>query len=272
MTLSEAAVAYARLGWPVFPLAPGSKVPLIARSAGGHGLHDATVDVDQVERWWHATPCANIGLRTGDFFDVLDVDVKTANGFASLVAELDEHGCLPPGPTAATPSGGVHFYLRSTGLGNAAGFLPGLDWRGVGGYVVAPPSVVGGVVYEWGFGPAMPLSDVPAWLRARLQPERTPAIPAASPRTSTASTYGQRALEAELGRLLMAREGERNSCLNRAAFSLGQLVGGGVLDAREVVEALALAAERIGLEEHEIENTVRSGLTKGMAQPRRLSA
>lgn len=273
LTLTEAALYYARRGWPVFPLSPGSKVPLIARTAGGHGMHDATADLEQIDAWWSRCPRANVGLRTGDVFDVLDVDVKTANGFASLVAQLDEHGCLPPGPSAATPSGGAHFYFRPTGCGNTTNLLPGLDWRGAGGYVVAPPSAVDGAVYEWGFPPSTSLSDVPPWLLAHLQPESAGVIPAESSRLARpATSYGQRALEGEVGRLLMAPQGDRNHALNRAAFSLGRLVGGGVLEAREVVEALVLAAERIGLEAHEIENTIRSGLTKGMAQPRRVPA
>jgi hypothetical protein len=48
-----------------------------------------------------------------------------------------------------TPNG-VHLYFLPTGLGNRARFRPGLDWRGAGGYVIAPPSVgVDGTVYRW---------------------------------------------------------------------------------------------------------------------------
>jgi Bifunctional DNA primase/polymerase, N-terminal len=68
--LHEAARIYARQGIPVFPLAPGTKVPLISAEHGGRGLHDATTDVSRIDAWWTACPAANIGLRTGIRFDV----------------------------------------------------------------------------------------------------------------------------------------------------------------------------------------------------------
>ena len=60
-----AALAYASAGVHVFPLAPRSKVPLISAANGGHGLHDATTDLDVIRAWWRVNPRANIGLRTG---------------------------------------------------------------------------------------------------------------------------------------------------------------------------------------------------------------
>ena len=54
----------------------------------------------------------------------------------------DETTMLPPGPIAFTPNDGVHVYVQSTGLRNRTRFAPGLDYRGAGGYVIAPPSVV----------------------------------------------------------------------------------------------------------------------------------
>lgn len=285
-TLYAAALGYSGRGWPVFPVAPGGKLPLIgsAHPAGdplrgcrgacgqdGHGLYDAGTDAERIAAWWGGRSRANIGLRTGVAFDVLDVDVKEANGMATLAALLDEHGCLPPGPSVSTPSGGLHFYFRPTGHGNAAGFLPGLDWRGQGGYVVAPPSKVDGKPYEWGVGPSVGLSDAPTWLVALLRPARALTAPRGIVRRSS-SAYARRALEAEVGRLSMAPVGDRNHQLNRSAFSLGQLVAAGALDVREVVEALAATAGRIGLEAGEIAATIQSGLNRGMAQPRRLPA
>jgi Bifunctional DNA primase/polymerase, N-terminal len=49
-----AALAYAKQGFPVFTLAPRSKLPLILAREGGHGLHDATTDLDQIGAWWQA--------------------------------------------------------------------------------------------------------------------------------------------------------------------------------------------------------------------------
>ncbi len=45
--LLEAALKYVSLGWYVFPLAPGQKVPITK-----HGVKDATTDEAQVRKWW----------------------------------------------------------------------------------------------------------------------------------------------------------------------------------------------------------------------------
>src|SRR3954453_18758431 len=74
LALSGSALAYAERGWPVFPLRPREKVPLIAKAAGGNGVHDATTDLDQISAWWTRCPRANIGLAAGPAFWVLDVD------------------------------------------------------------------------------------------------------------------------------------------------------------------------------------------------------
>lgn len=84
------------------------------------------------------------------------------------------------------------------------------------------------------------------------------------------TTYAARALESEIGRLLLAPEGDRNGQLNRSAFALGQLVGGGALDAGQVVDALVIAARRTGLGESELEDTIGSGLRSGIAKPRKV--
>lgn len=158
--LLEAAMKYAEWGWPVFPLAPGTKRPALpnAHPEGdplrgvckggcgkvGHGVHDATTDVDRLKRRWTKCPDDNIGLATGFLFDVIDVDVPKKEGDADGMLQIpkilasekipDAHGVV------ITRSGGVHYYIKATGKGNRGGMLPGVDFRGKGGYVVAPPS------------------------------------------------------------------------------------------------------------------------------------
>jgi hypothetical protein len=132
-----ASLAYALAGVYVFPLAPRSKVPLIPARNGGHGLHDATTDLDVIRSWWQVHPTANLGLRTGLGFDVIDLDCEAA------IDALEEAraGREPPqGPVVRTGHG-FHWYVKSTGVGNRAGILPGVDFRGRGGYVLGPPSV-----------------------------------------------------------------------------------------------------------------------------------
>lgn len=163
--LGGAARWYASMGVPVFPCLPDGKRPLFGSvhrfdqitattckgkcGRDGHGLHDATTDLERISGWWDEHPQANIGLRTGVHFDVIDVDGP--DGYGSL-ADLLSDGDLVAAEVWAevgTPRGGRHLYVAPTGDGNAAGYEPGLDYRGVGGYVVAPPSRVNGRRYEW---------------------------------------------------------------------------------------------------------------------------
>ncbi len=153
--LTAAAHWYAAQGIPVFPLRPGEKTPL-PRS---NGFKDATTDPTQITAWWTATPQANIGLPTGHLFDVIDIDGPA--GYLSL-ADLRAAGMIPPIiGYALTANHGAHLYIAPTGDGNTAGIEPGVDYRGIGGYVVAPPSrQADGSMWQWstplnlGRGPA----------------------------------------------------------------------------------------------------------------------
>jgi hypothetical protein len=150
-------MSYAAAGWPVLPLKVRDKVP-----ATKHGLHDATDDPEQVERWWTINPNYNIGLRTGIAFDVLDLDGPAA--IASLNAIVP--GYRHAGPFSMTGKG-YHLLFAPTGSRNGAALRPGIDWRGDGGYIVAPPSIhPSGSIYTWDTarGPNTPLPAAPDWL------------------------------------------------------------------------------------------------------------
>jgi hypothetical protein len=142
--LLAAGLRYAGWGWPVFPLKPRAKQP-----ATRNGFKDATTDPDRIRRWWERHPSSNIGLPTGHAFDVIDIDVPHGpTSFAQLLKDdtvPDVHGQV------ATASGGLHLYIPATGEGNRAGIEPGIDYRGAGGYVVAPPSTLGerGRIWTW---------------------------------------------------------------------------------------------------------------------------
>ena len=101
------------------------------------------------------------------------------------------------------------------------------------------------------------------------KPERpTPAVKVAPAPAGHCTPYARKALEAEVDRVVNAGEGTRNDTLNRAAFSLGQLVGGGEIAERDVVEALVSAAAVAGLESDETFRTIKSGLVSGQDHPR----
>ena len=130
----ETALLYASWGWPVFPLRPGAKTPITR-----HGFKEAVTDPVQIRKWWAATPTANVGVATGHAFDVIDVDVPDGIAYWLHLQErtdpiLEVHGWVH------TPSGGFHVLIEPTGDGNTTAAAPGVDYRGLGGYVVAPPS------------------------------------------------------------------------------------------------------------------------------------
>ena len=154
----QAALAYAAVGWPVFPVSPGGKIPAIpsAHPSGspeaalchgycgkfGHGFKDATADPDLIRAWWRSNPRYNVGIATGaPGPDVLDVDVKPeGSGFAAL--NRIKRAGLAGGQQAIvrTPSTGMHLYYAGTDQCNGADRENHIDFRSRGGYVVAPPS------------------------------------------------------------------------------------------------------------------------------------
>ena len=274
--LLDGALDYAGRGWPVFPVEPGGKRPL--GRLVPNGFKDASTDADQIRAWWTTEPAANIGLPTGLAFDVLDVDGPVALERLE-VWSTDRPGDDVEGPTVATPRG-WHAYVTPTGRGNAVnmGGLSGVDWRGRGGYVVAPPSVKeDGGTWDWmtgtpqDLGPDTPIIPAPEWVLQLFERRVEPAM-GTLPRHAGRTGYGAAALERELGRLALAMEGSRNHQLNASAYSLGQLVGVRALDAEETGQALLRVAMGLGLGEQEATATIRSGMTSGIRSPREVAS
>lgn len=167
--LRQAALAYAERGWPVLPLVPGNKRPLTK-----NGLLDATENTQVISIWWSRWPTANIGIRTGVAFDVLDIDGEV--GLASLSAKTGP-GVVHPGPVSRTGRG-LHWLYIPTYTKNWARPDLKLDWRGLNGYIVAPPSVhPEGGIYEWEQGPDYPMPPVPEWLEEMLLAPKTSTHP-----------------------------------------------------------------------------------------------
>jgi KaiC/GvpD/RAD55 family RecA-like ATPase len=161
------ALHYGSMGWQVFPIAPRTKDhPLVPWGA------EATSDPDQIRKWWAKDPGANIGIACGNRSGlvVLDVDPRHG-GDESLLAMVAEHGPLPDTVESITGGGGRHIIFKHPGvkIKNSANNLgPGLDIRGDGGMVVAPPSIhPNGGRYEWEVSSrpsTKPLADMPGWL------------------------------------------------------------------------------------------------------------
>jgi hypothetical protein len=307
--LRDAAVAYASRGIPVLPLhhplphpsglqpVPSDSQSAVARAGCScrdpecgqpgkhplgalvlHGLKEATCNRARVLAWWTRHPQANIGLATGHRFDVLDVDGPAG---AQAIQELAAaHGLQCSGPLVRTGGGGWHYYLVPTGLGSVQPReLNHVDWRGLGGYVVAPPSRhASGHPYQWAPGRDLetPLGEVPAALRARLErrwPQRSVGpVALAATGAAPGDRYARAALTEELARVAAAPVGRRNRQLWESTRNLYNLVATGALEHREVDQALLAAAERCGLlaeEPRQTHRTLASGRQVGLAHPGR---
>lgn len=151
------AVEYAKQGLAVLPIAPKGKIPLTQ-----HGSHDATTDLTQIKKWWTKYPDANIGIATGKASGglvVIDMDVdddKDKDGYHHFKDWLDENYLyLDDTWQAITGRGGYHLMFRtSRDVRNRTNWIPDVDVRGEGGYIVAPPSIhPNGHPYEWEIAP-----------------------------------------------------------------------------------------------------------------------
>ncbi len=286
--LLAAALGYAEAGLPVYPAhwpRPSSggasrgcscrrgaacdrpaKHPLTA-----HGVKDATTNPATIHRWWLRWPRANVGLATGVACDVLDVDGPA--GMAALGELARAAGVRLAGPLVRTGGRGWHYWFAPTGLGcRPPQGLAGVDWRGRGGAVLAPPSRhASGGTYQW-LVPldATTLPEVPAALRALLEPP-TPLLDQACTTTRPVPSghpYGRRVLADELATLRQALPRTRNRTLNACAFKVYRYVAGGVLDDQDVTTAFTHAALAIGLSAAEVRRTLASARAAGLANPR----
>ena len=167
----RAALTYAARGWSVVPIEPRGKRPLVA----WRELQQRIADAAEIEAWYQRWPDANVGIVTGAVSGLVVVDVDPQHGGQDSLAQIErEHGPLPRTAEVATGGGGRHLYFGHPGgtLHNRAGLRPGLDVRGDGGCVVAPPSVhPNGRCYAWRIAPQdTRLADLPAWLLDPTQP------------------------------------------------------------------------------------------------------
>ena len=289
----RAALKLAAKGFAVFPCDPASKAPIPGLCM--NGVYSATRWAPIIQQWWAFRPDAMIGAQMGPKSKLwaLDLDLDPGKGldgaaaFAALCAAQGgagggADGAAPETLSQSTPRGGRHLFFRweaGRPVRNSAGKLaPGVDVRGDGGYVILAPSLCAdGGGYRWA-GPAQ-AAPAPAWLYDALSPP-----PAASsaplsaqaracrPAAASGNRYAEAALTREAEAVRRAAKGRRNSTLNIAAFNLGQLVGGGLLEAGRVTGELTTAAQFCGLLGEDgakaVAATIQCGLNAGRQQPR----
>jgi putative DNA primase/helicase len=159
---------YIQMGWPIFPVYEINPLGVCSCRSGAdcanpgkhprtfHGLKDATTDVNQVSLWDNQFPTANWGLSTGSpsGVGVIDIDTKDGvSGYESFERYEEDHGFLPPTMQAKTGGGGLHLLFQipqGARVPSRVGWMPGVDIRGDGGYIVLPPgNHKSGERYEW---------------------------------------------------------------------------------------------------------------------------
>ncbi|MGO1316832.1 MAG: bifunctional DNA primase/polymerase [Cellulomonadaceae bacterium] len=262
-SLADAALGFAQSGIAVFPCARGGKEPLTA-----HGFKDATADPGRVAWWWRRFPEANLGLPTGAFtgVDVVDVDVHgAASGFPAM-AKAREAGLVGEWVWCVrTPSGGMHVYFpHPVGVEQRSWQSPRthVDFRGDGGYVIAPPSriEVDGAVRRYEVIAVANHAPGPvdsAALRRFLDPPVSPRSPGYEPARGGADP------EALAYFVRNAQVGGRNSALFWAACRMVEAS----FDYASTIGVLGNAAVDNGLSPREAERTVVSAFQRTAPLP-----
>jgi hypothetical protein len=169
-----AALDYVAREWSVIPVEPRGKRPLVAWLEYQERCPTAT----ELAAWFGRWPEANVGIVTGIVSGLVVLDVDARHGGAQSLSALEAaHGPLPRTIAVETGGGGRHFYFSHPGgiVHNKVGLAPGIDLRGDGGCVVAPPSMhPSGRRYAWapGRAPAQAkLAPLPVWLAQLARPE-----------------------------------------------------------------------------------------------------
>lgn len=179
MTMKEWALIYASKGYRVMPLHtmvngkcscnnPNCDTPAKHPRIKAW-QHNATTDTDQINRWFSMWPDSNIGIATGYESNLVVLDCDDPTGEA--VKDLE----IPLTLKQTTGSGGSHWFFNHPGgkIKSSIRFLPSLDSRADGAYIVAPPSIHhSGNIYEWTTD--LPKSDMPKWMIEALEEKSEP--------------------------------------------------------------------------------------------------
>ena len=243
-------------GFSLFPLKPQDKTPLVQWKP----YQSVKASWPQIEAWYAQNPDANIGLVTGAISGIVVVDFDSQDAF---------EGCFRAGlignPITVETLDGYHCYYPypDTYIQSKAGILPKVDVRGDGGYVVAPPSLhPDGHVYRWLDGDLdLTKVQMPAKMHDFLtgksqhvsQPSSSLIIPAP--------------LQRQCDLVANAPQGSRNDQLNKSAYSVAQMIGGGLMDQHLATGELTISALQAGLLPAEILATITSALNAGMLVP-----
>lgn len=298
--IRQYAASYAQVGWRIVPLhsivisdgkaigctcgnvkscEPTNKKP-------GWGKHPrlsgwqtaATTDANKIGAWFEQWPDMQIGVATGAESNLWVLDVDGAEGLASLKTIEEQNEPIPATWTVRTGSKGLQFYflwpttLGTRTMGNRAGILPGIDARGAGGQVVAPPSSNRNGPYE--VADEAPPCAAPEWLvdlvASRPLPVAKPWTPLPVATGNTAETRARCFADAACKRIATAIEGTRNKTVYSATRATAEIYAYYNLPQMELYNLIIPAAEACGLSQGEASATFQSGWKDGAATPKPL--
>ena len=285
----ESAAAFAAdYGWQIFPAHPTVKKSYKSKEHNGRNW-GMTGDAAEIEADFTRWPDARIGIPTGavNGFIVIETDTIEGHGVdgsPGLQGLEARYGALPETRCVMSPSGSVHRYFLHPGKHIkivSRAIAPGVDVKGDGGMVIGAGSVnPDGRVYR--LVNANPMAALPdAWID--LLKEKKPTIRERATAAVNAhrvmrmvgngggNAYARAALRSEIEALSNAAPHTRNTALNKAAFSLCQLVHGGLLDFAEVERQLLDACVANGARDtvQQITATIKSAFNAAASKPRR---
>ncbi|WP_341984049.1 bifunctional DNA primase/polymerase [Rossellomorea oryzaecorticis] len=175
------------LDWSVFPLHSIADGKCTCgnhgcKSPGKHprvqnGVKEASKDIDQINEWFSKPYESNIGLPTGKINNIIVVDIDGEQGEESIKELQDKYDELPETVEAITGKGRHLFFKYEEDVKNKVGFLPGVDIRSDGGYIVAAPSRhISGRDYEWELSSSpsnTPIAELPEYFKHMLKEQKT---------------------------------------------------------------------------------------------------
>ena len=267
--LGDRIADYHALGWSVIPLLRHSKRAAIPWKR----YQEKPPTVQQVAAWRKTHDKSNLAVITGAVSGIFVMDVDSPEG----QGEVNKQG-VPETVTAKTAKG-RHYFFNHPGrhVKNDVRILDGVDIKGDGGYVVLPPSIHPdtGLPYAWEHSPLenATVADAPQWLldliegEAQEKPQPEKSAPISEPPTNGRDPYLDKAMSNVLLELSTAPDKTRNNTLNIAAMRFGNFVAAGRLDQAEAENQLRVVATAIGLDPGEINDTIQSGMTKGLEKP-----
>lgn len=269
VNFEQAATEYASMGWPVFPLSPGMKLPAVSASKGGKGVKDATTDPAVIQQWARCYAHANVGLACGDISGIVVVDIDPRNGANDTLAALASKGrSFPPCPAARTGGGGRHMLFRHEAklINSKSKVGPGIDIKTTGGYIVAAPSFVkqpegsiGDGRYVWVNHPRdIALPRLPIWLTTMLMP-----APVQAYRTDFSTKDAPKNIRGLVEFVTKSNSGDRNNRLYWGACRAADVVKARHVSEGSAVDQLLSAAVSIGLPPKEALATIISAFKRG---------